>query len=99
MQKRPLQASIMLTVHGFVSGRVQGVGFRYFVKQQAQSENVCGYAKNLINGSVEFLLQGDEQAVQKVIEKIHQGPSLSQVDDVDISTNTSAVNINNFTIG
>lgn len=75
----------MLSLKGYVSGKVQGVGFRYFVQQQAEQQNVVGYAKNLADGRVEFLLQGEEAAVKYVLKKIHCGPSLSGVDDVEYS--------------
>jgi len=74
----------MLTVKGFVSGRVQGVGFRYFVKRQADSARLSGYVRNLSDGRVEFLLQGDRRSVEMVIEKIQSGPDYSQVSDVEL---------------
>ena len=73
----------MYCVKGFVSGRVQGVGFRYFVRRHADTQQLSGYAKNLTDGRVEFLLQGDQSAVQLVLEQIHRGPSYAEVSDVD----------------
>jgi len=58
----------MYAVKGFASGRVQGVGFRYFVRRQADSQQLSGYAKNLADGRVEFLLQGEKMAVRLVRE-------------------------------
>lgn len=72
----------MITVHsvtGFVSGRVQGVGFRYFVHRLAAGENLVGYAINLADGRVEFLLQGEADAVARVIERIRIGPAHARV--------------------
>ena len=63
-----------------VSGRVQGVWFRASTKQQAEQVNVCGYAKNLQNGSVEVLLQGMTADVQAVAHWLLQGPRLARVD-------------------
>ena len=74
----------MYTVKGFVSGRVQGVGFRYFVLRQADTQQLSGYAKNLADGRVEFLLQGDKMAVQLVLEQIRRGPSYAKVTDVEV---------------
>jgi acylphosphatase len=74
----------MLTVKGFVSGRVQGVGFRYFVKRQADSARLSGYVRNLSDGRVEFLLKGDKSSVELVIEQIRSGPDYSQVSDVSL---------------
>ena len=70
------------SVKGFVCGRVQGVGFRYFVKRLAQSEQLSGYARNLPDGRVEFLLQGAPPAVASVIEQIRSGPVYARVDEV-----------------
>jgi acylphosphatase len=72
----------MFSVKGYVSGRVQGVGFRYFVKRHADTLAVNGYAKNLADGRVEFLLQGSKAAVLTMLENIRSGPSYSQVSEV-----------------
>lgn len=72
----------MHSVRGFVRGHVQGVGFRYFVRSAAQMHSLTGYAHNLADGRVEFLLQGDTESVGKVIDAIRQGPRYSRVDEV-----------------
>ena len=72
----------MRSVRGFVSGRVQGVGFRYFVMRQAEAMQVRGYVRNLRDGRVEFLLQGDADAVAGLVEIIRAGPSHARVSDV-----------------
>jgi len=70
------------SVTGFVSGRVQGVGFRYFVMRHAQAENLGGYVRNLDDGRVQFLLHGEAAAVAEVIEKIRIGPAHARVSDL-----------------
>lgn len=72
------------SIKGFVCGRVQGVGFRYFVKRLAQSERLSGYVRNLPDGRVEFLLQGAPPEVLRVIEQIRSGPAYARVDEVTI---------------
>ena len=74
----------MHRVQGIVSGRVQGVGFRYFVLQHARAAGVTGFVRNRADGSVEFLLQGEVADVQRVIDQIHCGPRYSQVDRVEL---------------
>ena len=69
----------MYSVKGLVSGRVQGVGFRYFVKRCADKENLRGYVYNLFDGRVEFFLQGNQDAVDLVLEQLKIGPHYSQV--------------------
>jgi acylphosphatase len=72
----------MHSVKGYVRGRVQGVGFRYFVRTAAHQHGICGYVHNLADGRVEFLLQGDADALLPVIELIRTGPSHARVDEV-----------------
>ncbi len=74
----------MHSVKGAVRGRVQGVGFRYFVSHCAQAHGVCGYVRNLADGGVEFLLQGEVAAIDKVVEEIRRGPRHAQVDEVNL---------------
>ena len=76
-----------------VKGRVQGVYYRGSTQQQAESLAVVGYAKNLQDGSVEVLMCGDGQNVQRLIDWLHTGPALSRVESVEVSdTDEKAVN-------
>ena len=70
------------SVKGFASGRVQAVGFRYHVMRHAQLEQLGGYVRNLPDGRVEFLLQGEADPVARVIEKIRLGPVHARVSDL-----------------
>lgn len=69
----------------FISGRVQGVGFRYFTHEVATQEGVTGYVRNLPDGRVEALVEGDEAAVTRVERKLRRGPGGARVDDVDVN--------------
>jgi len=73
----------MKTLKAQVSGRVQGVGFRYFVKTHADKLNINGYAKNLRNGQVEVIMQGEIDSIEALLAKIELGPSYSEVTSVD----------------
>jgi acylphosphatase len=66
----------------FVSGRVQGVGFRYYVQDHASAEGVHGYVQNLPDGRVEAFVEGDEESVLRVERAIRRGPSGARVEDV-----------------
>lgn len=66
----------------FISGFVQGVGFRYFVKQNARKIGVTGWVRNLPDGRVEALVQGNEEKVKELISVCSKGPFLSEVRDV-----------------
>lgn len=72
------------SLRGFVSGRVQGVGFRYFVTRHARAESLQGYVRNLPDGRVEFHLQGESEAVERVLESIRRGPDYSRVEAVSV---------------
>lgn len=67
-----------------VSGKVQGVYFRQNMKQVARRHNVTGWVRNLRNGKVEAVLEGDEMSVNEVIEWCHAGPPDAVVDDVEV---------------
>ena len=66
--------------HVTVSGRVQGVGYRYFVEQAARSQGIEGWVRNRRDGSVEAVFAGPEQAVTAMIEACRRGPSSARVD-------------------
>ena len=65
-----------------VSGHVQGVGFRFFVYRRALELNLSGYAKNLYNGNVEVVAEGDEYNLELLHKFLKQGPSRSYVECV-----------------
>lgn len=67
-----------------ITGRVQGVGFRYSMLNEAQKLGVAGWVRNNRDGSVEAILQGSESAVEKLIAWAEQGPMLSEVDHVEV---------------
>ena len=74
----------MHSVRGFVAGRVQGVGFRWFARRSAEAEGVRGYARNLPDGRVEFLLQGEPAAVARVVDALGRGPGQARVRSVEL---------------
>ena len=66
--------------HVTISGRVQGVGYRYFVERQAQTRDLEGWVRNRRDGSVEAVLSGPADAVTAVIAACRRGPSSARVD-------------------
>ena len=66
----------------FISGHVQGVGFRWFTEREAQARNVCGYARNLEDGRVEVLAQADSETLQAFLKTLYRGPRASRVEDI-----------------
>ena len=68
----------------FVTGKVQGVFFRQALKVMAKKNNVYGWVKNLKDGRVEAVLEGDEEKVNRLVEWSHGGPANARVEDVEI---------------
>jgi len=72
-------------LHVRISGRVQGVGFRYFVQEQAEALNLKGWVRNLADGQVESSAEGTPLDLEKWLEALRQGPPLSRVDHLEIT--------------
>jgi len=66
-----------------VRGRVQGVGFRWFVEREAQTLGIAGWVRNRSDGTVEVLAQGTREQLFSLRSKLQQGPRASRVDDVE----------------
>ena len=67
-----------------VRGRVQGVGFRWFVRGQAKRLDLGGYARNLPDGSVEVAAEGPATALDRLEQALRRGPPMGRVEAVDI---------------
>jgi acylphosphatase len=65
-----------------VKGRVQGVGFRWFAERAARELGVHGWVRNLADGSVETVAEGDDAAVAAYLARLERGPHGSRVDGV-----------------
>lgn len=70
-------------LHALVSGRVQGVGFRYFVRQSAAALDLSGWVRNLFDGRVELAAEGEQASLEALLARVRQGPPGSHVDAVD----------------
>lgn len=74
----------MKCVHLIVSGKVQGVFFRANVRDKALQLGLKGYAKNLQNGNVEVVAQGDEGKVNELVDFIKKGPGIASVTGIQM---------------
>lgn len=74
----------MKTLKITVKGLVQGVGFRYFCYREAELRGIKGYAKNLINGNVEIVAEGEEGMINEFIKTVKSGPRYSRVNSLNI---------------
>lgn len=73
----------MATKRIFVSGRVQGVGYRDWVVRTAQRTGITGWVRNVRDGRVEILVAGEDDLVDTLVEGLNQGPPLARVDHVE----------------
>ncbi len=81
-----------------VSGRVQGVGFRYFVQRAATGLGLKGWVRNLDGGDVEFVVQGEAEAVDKFVAQVRSGPQLAWVRDIVLDPQRIDPNLHTFEI-
>ncbi len=71
-------------VHVFVTGRVQGVGFRAWTEREARMLKLAGWVKNLPDGRVEAVIEGPPEAVAALVEKLKAGPRAAKVENLDV---------------
>jgi acylphosphatase len=67
----------------FISGLVQGVGFRFFTQRAAARHQILGYAKNLEDGRVEVYAESDAKSVQEFLDDLSTGPIYSRVEEIE----------------
>ena len=76
----------VVSLHAYVHGRVQGVGFRMFVEARAAAEGVHGYVRNLPDGRVEAVVEGDEESVDRMELALGRGPSGARVESFAVES-------------
>ncbi len=74
----------MPCLHIHISGKVQGVSFRYYILKEAQRLGIFGWVKNLENGQMEVVAQGKEEELQQLIRLCRKGPPYAEVERVDM---------------
>jgi acylphosphatase len=83
-------------LHAVVHGRVQGIGFRYFVVEHALALGLRGFARNLSNGDVEVLAQGPRSALERLLLLLRQGPSSAYVTEVTTTWRQPTEHVSGF---
>lgn len=81
-----------------VRGRVQGVGFRWFVEAEAQAIGVAGWVRNNYDGSVEVLATGTREQLSALRRKLQDGPRAARVDEIDESEAQPVAGLDTFRI-
>ena len=74
----------MKRAHVRIYGKVQGVWFRAHTKEMADKLGIKGWVRNVPDGSVEAVFEGDDESVEKIIEWCHHGPPLARVEGVEV---------------
>ena len=82
-----------------VSGRVQGVGFRYFAQDVAQREGLSGRVRNLPDGRVEVEAEGDEETLERFERALWRGPFQARVEHVEVESTAPTGRLTGFHIG
>src|SRR3954454_9745236 len=81
-----------------VRGRVQGVGFRWFVEREAKTLGIAGWVRNNSDGSVEVLASGTHDQLSALRSRLQQGPRAARVDNVEESDAKPVTGLNTFRI-
>ena len=85
-------------VHIVVSGRVQGVGYRASACDKAKSLGITGWVRNLPEGTVEILAEGDEPSIAAFINWCRNGPRWARIDDVQVSDEVSKEDSSGYSV-
>lgn len=84
--------------HVLISGRVQGVAYRFFAEKWANALGVTGWVRNLHDGRVEVLAEGDRRSIDLFLERLRDGPRLAQVDGFEVEWGDSPGEFASFLI-
>ncbi|HLJ80335.1 MAG TPA: acylphosphatase [Ktedonobacterales bacterium] len=95
-EARPGPNTLRLTAR--VRGYVQGVGFRYFARRQASALGLRGYVRNLDNGDVEVVAEGDRIQLEQLLSILERGPSAADVEHVEATWGAGAGAFSSFQI-
>lgn len=88
----------MNTVCLIISGLVQGVGFRAFIKKNSESLGLTGWVRNTANGKVEAVLQGSPAKIEEMIALCRKGPFLAEVKNIEIKKINEANTFSDFIV-
>jgi acylphosphatase len=91
-------SSELCRIHGLVTGRVQGVGYRAFVRSMALQLGVTGWVRNLADGRVELVAQGGEGSLEDLEDALWAGPPLSKVRDLKLEREPADPGLCDFTV-
>lgn len=85
-------------MHCWISGRVQGVGYRWFASREASTLGLSGWVRNLEDGRVEVLAEGEKSDVETFRDRLKTGPSMARVDDLEESWSDFRGDVSGFSV-
>lgn len=88
----------MERVHLLVKGRVQGVAFRAYTQMEARRLHLCGFVRNLPDGSVEIIAEGERKPLERLVAWAHEGSPVSRVEEVIETFSHADEEFNSFRI-
>ena len=97
--RRGILPPSMHFVHLVIRGHVQGVGFRWFARREAQRLQVSGMVRNRADGAVEVEAEGDRRSLELLVESLRNGPRSACVTAVDVSWSEGSARHRGFEIG
>jgi acylphosphatase len=77
---------LLISARFIITGRVQGVGYRYFACREAEALGISGYVRNLPDGSVEVVAEADRERLQAFADRLEEGPPFGRVEGMEQST-------------
>jgi len=92
------EKSIVLARRFLIRGRVQGVGFRWFVEREAHMLQIAGWVRNNPDGTVEILAHGTRDQLAGLHSRLREGPRAARVDEVDVSEVQPVAGLTSFQI-
>jgi acylphosphatase len=88
----------MIRAHVFISGGVQGVGFRYWTRGEALKLGLNGWVRNLPNGKVEAVFEGPKEKIEEMVEKCRKGPFWTRENEVEVEWQKASQEFSGFEI-
>jgi len=88
----------MKRIHILITGKVQGISFRYYTKKKAEELQIKGWVKNLPNGDVEIVVEGNNSNITSFMDWCKTGPSLANVKNIAINEEQPTNEFSTFSI-
>jgi acylphosphatase len=90
--------SDLVRVRAFAGGRVQGVAYRFFAEKYANALGITGWVRNLPDGRVEVLAEGQGADIERFLDRLREGPRLARVDHLEIRRESSTGEFHGFQV-